>query len=309
MYTAATMNHLQIEGHRQAIFGLCYRMTGSAADAEDLVQETFRLALERPPTDLQRPLRPWLLRVATNLSIDSLRRRKRERYFGPWLPSPVGTDRLLASAEQGPEARYEVLESATSAFLLALEVLTPRERAVLVLRDVLDMTGPETALAVDVSPGHVRVILHRARTRLRAHRQDRAPITAAVRDRTGRRLRELVVRLGIGDLEGVRRLLADDVTSVHDGGGEFTAAVRVLRGVQDVMRLYENIAAQTPLPAAMRMADLNGLPALLITYPPRPGALPRNVAVWVELDRAQDIVAIRGVVASAKLNAVRFPGR
>jgi RNA polymerase sigma-70 factor (ECF subfamily) len=76
------------EAHRRALFGLCYRMTGSAADAEDLVQETFRRALERPPRDLDAPLRPWLVRVATNLAIDALRRREREGYFGPWLPAP-----------------------------------------------------------------------------------------------------------------------------------------------------------------------------------------------------------------------------
>ena len=301
------MTGLDMETHRRALFGLCYRMTGSAADAEDLVQETFRRALEHPPPDRQRSLRPWLLRVATNLSIDALRRRQRERYFGPWLPAPVDTERLVDSFEPGPEARYDLYESASSAFLVALEVLDARERAVLVLRDVLGLTGPETGTLVRESGGNVRVILHRARKRLEAAREPRAPITKEVRDLSARRLRELTCRLALGDLEGVVRLLAEDVTSIHDGAGEFTAAVRVLRGIDDVIRLYANIAPQSPWPIWAEERDLNGLPAMLIRYPPRPGALARNVVVWIELDDAHQIIAIRGVIASAKLGALRFP--
>jgi len=80
-----------LDQHRQALFGLCYRMLGSAADADDLVQDTFRRALEKPPKDTAAPLRPWLVTVATRLCIDALRKRGRERYFGPWLPSPSTT--------------------------------------------------------------------------------------------------------------------------------------------------------------------------------------------------------------------------
>jgi len=296
-----------MDSHRSAIFGLCYRMTGSAADAEDLVQETFRKALEHPPPDRERSLRPWLLRVATNLSIDALRRRKREHYFGPWLPAPVDTDRLIASIEPGPEMRYDLFESATSAFLMALEVLDPRERAVLVLRDVLGLTGPETAEIMGESAGNVRVILHRSRKRLGQIREARAPITPELRDQTARRLRELVMRLGLRDFDGVVRLLADDITSVHDGAGEFTAAVRVLRGIADVMRLYSEIVPQTPWPTWSEELDLNALPAIAVRYPERSGALARNLLFWVELDPAGQIAAFRGIVASAKLGAVRFP--
>src|SRR5690606_20054775 len=114
-----------LEAHRKAVFGLCYRMTGSAADAEDLVQETWCRALERPPADRDAPLRPWLFTVATNLCVDALRKRKRERYFGPWLPSPVESERL-DDVEPSPEARYTALESASAAFLLALEALDPK---------------------------------------------------------------------------------------------------------------------------------------------------------------------------------------
>src|SRR5215468_2295607 len=78
--------------HKRCLWGMCYRMTGSAADADDIVQDTFVKALEKPPSDMKAPLRPWLVKVAMNLSRDQLRRRRRREYFGPWLPSPVLTD-------------------------------------------------------------------------------------------------------------------------------------------------------------------------------------------------------------------------
>ena len=297
-----------METHRQALFGLCYRMTGSAADAEDLVQETFRKALERPPPDTTRSLRPWLLKVATNLCIDSLRRRKREKYFGPWLPSPIDTERVVASMEPGPEARYDLLESATSAFLTALEVLDPKQRAVLVLRDVLGLSGPETAEIVETSPGNVRVVLHRARRALEGYDEERrGTVTPELRDRTARMLREMLMRFGLGDMEGVAKLLAQDVTSVHDGGGEFIAAVRVHRGIEDVMHLYSNILPQSPWPKWAEERELNGLPAIVFRYPERERKYARSVVVWIELDADGRIAALRSVIASAKLSAVRFP--
>src|SRR5687768_9212658 len=138
------------ETHRAAVFGLCYRMLGSAADAEDAVQQTWERALVSPPKDRDAPIRPWLMKVATNLCIDALRKRKREQYFGPWLPSPVETDEI-PNVDPGPEARYGAIESASMAFLTALEALDPKQRAVVVLRDVLGMTGPEVADALELS--------------------------------------------------------------------------------------------------------------------------------------------------------------
>lgn len=302
----ATMNAAAMETHRRALFGLCYRMTGSAADAEDLVQETFRRALEQPPPDTERSLKPWLLRVATNLSIDALRRRRRERYFGPWLPEPIDTERVVASIEPGPEARYDLVESATSAFLVALEALPPKQRAVLVLCDVMGLTGPETAEALATTPGNVRVILHRARERLADYDAARQPITPELRDRTARLLRELVLRMGLGDLDGVAKLLSADATSLHDAGGEFVAAVRTLRGAQYILRTYEEIRAQSPFPRWVEERELNGLPAIVVRYPAREGRYARNVVFWVELGPDGRIAGIRAVIASAKLGAIRF---
>ena len=172
---------------RRFVWALCYRMTGSAADADDLVQETFLRAIERPPARTDKPWRPWLVRVAMNLARDVLRRRRRFAQRQPWLPSPIETgDESAPPAYELPpesgsptEGRYELLESVSFAFLLALEALTPGQRAVLLLRDVFDYCVRETADALGMNEPAVKTTHHRARRamaalRPRALRPDRA---------------------------------------------------------------------------------------------------------------------------------------
>lgn len=158
-----------LETDRRLLWGLCYRMTGNAADADDLVQETFVRAIEKPPRRTDEPLRPWLVRVAINLSRDLLQRRRRQGYVGPWLPSPVPTDEESpasyeppASSEESPVARYDLKESISFAFLLALEALTPSGRAVLLLRDVMDYSTSDTAGALDMTEANVKCCCARA---------------------------------------------------------------------------------------------------------------------------------------------------
>ena len=166
---------------RTFLWGLCYRMTGCAADAEDIVQETFVRALERPPARQEDPWRPWLVRVAMNLARDLLRRRRRRAYVGPWLPSPIETGDEAAMPAVEPTlsggdttaGRYDVLESVSFAFLIALEALTPQQRAVLLLRDVFDYDVRETADALGISASSVKVTHHRARTRMAAYDRQR----------------------------------------------------------------------------------------------------------------------------------------
>jgi RNA polymerase sigma-70 factor (ECF subfamily) len=294
-----------LDAHRKAIFGLCYRMTGSAADAEDLVQETWCRALERPPADRDAPIRPWLFTVATNLCIDALRKRKRERYFGPWLPSPVETDRL-ADVEPSAEARYSALESASAAFLLALEALDPKQRAVLILRDVLGLSGPEVAEVLAISPENVRVVLHRARKALEAYEAERNPPTEPTRSETRIALRRFMAAFAMGDFDALRQLLADDCRTITDGGGEYHAAVRVVRGREQVIELYKNVMRMNALPTWLEERDHNGLPAIAFERPAdRRRAAPRLV-VQVELDRAGRIAQVYSVLASRKLSAVTF---
>src|SRR5207244_2976494 len=156
----------------------CYRMTGSAADAKAVVQDTCVRAIEHPPGRTNEPLRPWLVKVALNLARDLLRRRRRREYVGPWLPSPIETDVSRQSVAGGPanlesdppshepatlEGRYDLLESVSFAFLVALDRLTPSARAVLLLRDVFDYSIKETAAALDRSEANVKTTHHRAR--------------------------------------------------------------------------------------------------------------------------------------------------
>lgn len=253
------------ESHRATLFGLCYRMTGSAADAEDLVQATFERLLAKPPADLDAPLRPWLCTVATRLSIDALRKRRREGYFGPWLPGPVETRVLAEDIALSPEARYGALESATLAFLLALEVLDERQRAVLVLRDVFGMTGPEVAGVLETTPGNVRVLLHRARARLEGEDPVRS-VTSDAREQASKLMQMLLGALASGDTETALRLLADDAVSLNDGGGEYTAAVIPVRGPEAIARLYRNIQQAGGMPSGFGPGDHNGLPTIWITY-------------------------------------------
>ncbi len=179
------------QAHRRFIWGLCYRMTGSAADADDLMQETFLTAIRNPPRRTDEPWRPWLVRVAINLSRDLLRRRRRRDYVGQWLPSPIetGEEVEVASFEPvdpdgNPAAGYELLESVSYAFLVALEALTPTQRAVLLLRDVFDYSVNETAEALGMSQPNVKTSHHRARNAMRSYDKTRTPLTRSLQHRT-----------------------------------------------------------------------------------------------------------------------------
>ncbi|MDH5676783.1 MAG: sigma-70 family RNA polymerase sigma factor [Myxococcales bacterium] len=161
--------------HRKLLWGLCYRMSGCAADADDLLQDTFERALRNPPADQERELRPWLIRVAMNASRDHLRKRRRRGYDGPWLPSPIeiqpGDNSSLGA--ESPEARYGRLESISFAFLRAAEALSPSQRAVLLLRDVLDLSVRETADALEMGEANVKTTHHRARSAMRDYDETR----------------------------------------------------------------------------------------------------------------------------------------
>ena len=299
--------------HERFLWGLCYRLAGSAADADDLVQATFVRALEHPPARTDEPWRPWLTRVAINLGRDLLRRRKRRRYVGPWLPSPIATgdDGALASYEPTltsgvtTEGRYDMLESVSFAFLLALEALTPKQRAVLLLRDVFDYSVAETAHALGVSEPDVKTTHHRARRAMQAYDQQRCRPTRALQDRTRVALGELMAAFTRGDPASAERLLAESVTALTDGGGEFFAARVPVVGRARVLKFYGNVARRVIDRAAYRMTTLNGLPALVTELgKPERGQAPLLVTA-VTLDDAGLITRIYSILATRKLTAVR----
>ena len=302
----------EFQAHRHFLWGLCYRMTGSAADADDLVQETFVRAIERPPADLRDGWRPWLSRVATNLAIDALRRRKRREYIGPWLPAPVDTGddvsppaHEIASNDLSTEHRYDLLESVSVAFLLALEHLTPRQRAVLILRDVFDYTVQETAKALDLTQANVKVTHHRARQAMKGYEEKRLRPTRDHQARTAERLREFLECLQNQDVAGVEAMLAKDARALNDGAGEFFAARQPIVGRKNVARLYLGLAARGPKPDRLSFRMLNGLPALVVESGAPRGFAPRFI-LQVELGADGTIEAVHTALATRKLLAVPF---
>jgi RNA polymerase sigma factor (sigma-70 family) len=296
---------------RGTLWGLAYRMTGSAEDADDVVQEAFVRLLAQPPESSLDDAGPWLARVATNLGIDALRRRRRRAYVGPWLPSPVETrdaDWLdeQPSESPDPETRYSLAESVTYAFLIALEALSPRQRAVLLLRDVLGNSARETADRIRTSEGSVRVLHLRARRTLEEYDKVRCIPTPELQERHRVALQRFLDCLLAQDARGIETLLADSVRTVTDAGGEYTALATPLAGRAPVARLYLMAALHRQV-GGMRteIRLVNGLPAAVITLdrPVRRQA-PRTL-VRCELNDGGCICLVHAILAPRKLAALQ----
>lgn len=306
--TTSLIEHL-FKQHERHLWSICYRMTGNAADADDLVQETFVRALNSPPARLDEPLRPWLVQVAINLSRDWLRRRKRQTYEGIWLPSPIETERedsLPMPLVADPSARYDLLESVSFAFLLALEALTPSQRAVLLLRDVFDYSVAETSAALQMSEPNVKTTLHRARRAMSDYDHSRLIPTSELQTRTRQTMEKFLLCLTSNDITGIENLLASDVRQLSDGGGEFVTARVPVVGRQKVALFNSRViqlAKLTELRFEWRM--LNGLPALVTEYPQAPPQYAKRVVTICELDADDRIKRIHNVSATRKLTAVR----
>jgi RNA polymerase sigma-70 factor, TIGR02957 family len=272
--------------HRRLLFDVAYRMTGSVADAEDLVQEAWLRWSAVDSSTVDSP-RAYLVRTVTNLSLNQLTsaRARRETYVGPWLPEP-----LLTQPDSGREA--EMAESISMAMLVVLETLSPLERAVFVLHDVFGYSHVEIASILDRSEPAVR----QTATRARAHVAARRPRF----DTDNRVRREAVERFAAactgGDLNALMELLAPDVVAWSDGGGRVPAARRPLIGPDHVARWLLGILTK---PAAqgldVRITEINGAPGLLASSKGQPiGA--------ITLDTAQSqITALRLTVNPDKL--------
>jgi RNA polymerase sigma-70 factor (ECF subfamily) len=302
--------------NRRFLWGLCYRMTGSAADADDILQETFVRLLQKPPANTDEPLRPWLVRVALNLSRDALRRRRRQGYTGQWLPAPFETENnedlwaALAAAPGAhaaadPSARYEVLESVSFAFLLALELLTPTQRAVLLLRDVFDFNVAEAARALRMTEQNVKTTHHRARRVMREYEEKKFVPRKSLVEKTGLVVGQLVEFLTNRDTEAAARLLAANVVSVSDGGGEFFAAKVPVVGRAKVARLLSKLyKAAAGLTSKTRVVELNGLFAVFTEREDAPPGFAGRLATLFQLDGDGLIERIYFVLASRKLTGL-----
>jgi RNA polymerase sigma-70 factor (TIGR02957 family) len=240
--------------HRNLLFTVAYEMLGSAADAEDVLQETW---LRWSQVDLPTVLDPraYLVRITTRQALNRLRtlKRRKESYVGEWLPEPMLT---------APDVAEDVLlaESVSMALMLVLETLSPTERAVFVLREAFDVGYDEIAAAVDKSPAAVRQIAHRARQHVDA-RRPRDVVTAA---QTRVALASFQRALATGDLQGLLDVLAPDVVLVSDGGGLRQAALRPILGADKVVRFLAGTMAKNQLPVTAAPALVNGSPALVV---------------------------------------------
>jgi RNA polymerase sigma-70 factor (ECF subfamily) len=302
--------------NRRFLFGLCYRMTGSAADADDLVQETFERALASPPARTHEPWRPWLVRVAVNLSRDELRRRKRRAYKGPWLPEPVDDGQLFEPAHEpahepaATAGRYELVESVSFAFLLALEALTPVQRAVLLVRDVLEYTAAEAAAALDLTEANVRVLHHRARKAMAAYDARRRAPSFVLSEKTLEVMGRFLRCMSAQDVAGMEALLAADVVTLNDTNGRYPAAGVPVVGANKVARFHAGITDLRKQLPRIEVRSLNGALAVVCSYdPPVNDRFAPAFVTLGDLDEHGRIRRIYTVLAPEKLSRLIPSGR
>ena len=240
--------------YRPLLFSIAYRMLGSAMDAEDCVQEAFlrwHRATENAEEEAVQSPRAFLCTVVTRLCIDQLRsaRAKHEAYVGVWLPEP-----LVTAYEPDPGTSAELSESLSMAFLLLLEHLSPVERAVFLLHQVFDYEYAEIARIVEKSEENCRQIMHRARQHLAA-RRPHYDVASTQREQL---MSQFTHACSNGDMEGLLKLLAEDVILHSDGGGKAPAALNPIYGPSKVARFLLAVLPKVPPGIVWRRAMVNG---------------------------------------------------
>ncbi|MGP3960990.1 RNA polymerase sigma-70 factor [Nonomuraea sp. 3N208] len=266
--------------HRKLLFTVAYEMLGSAADAEDVLQETW-LRWMKVDVGQVRDQRAYLVRITTRRSLDRLRtmRRRKEAYVGPWLPEP-----LLTAPDVAED--FELAESVSMALMLVLETLSPTERAVFVLREAFDVGYDEIAAAVGKSPAAVRQIAHRARRHVEARR----PREAVSPSETRAALESFQRALEAGDLQGLLDVLAPEVVLVSDGGGVKQAAPRPIISADKVARFIVGGIGKAEVVLTGDPAVVNGNPALILRVD---GEIDGVVAIRVEDARITGLYYVR----------------
>jgi RNA polymerase sigma-70 factor (TIGR02957 family) len=263
--------------HRGLLFTVAYEMLGSAADAEDVVQEAWLRWAGVDRTEVRDP-RAYLVRIVTRLALNRLRAvaRQREEYVGEWLPEPLPTSPDVAED-------VELAENVSIAMLTVLETLAPVERAVFVLREVFESPYDEIAEVVDKSVAAVRQIAHRAREHVAARR----PRMQVDRVQQQKVVERFMAAVSTGDVRGLMEVLAPDVVVVTDGGGLVAAARRPIVGAEKVAAFLAQAAVVTDL--VVTTAWLNGMPGTRIDAAGEATA----VSLVVEDGRITRIYAIR----------------
>lgn len=242
--------------YRSLLFSVAYRMLGTVADAEDMLQETFIRWQQAPNNDIRSP-RAFLITIISRLCINHLQsaRVQREEYVGQWLPEPIVT-----GPESDPLAVIRVDESLSMAFLVLLERLTPVERAVFLLREVFEYEYSDIAAILGQSEANCRQILRRARQHVSAMR----PRFKASSQKQSDLLERFLQAAGSGDLDGLVGLLADDVVLHSDSGGKAIAVPNLVQGVDKVTRgILGGLRKLVPKDLVRRITQINGAPGVV----------------------------------------------
>ncbi|MBF6084787.1 RNA polymerase sigma-70 factor [Nocardia cyriacigeorgica] len=280
--------------YRNLLFAVAYRILGTAADAEDAVQDAW---LKWSAADRSRVSDPkgYLARIVSNLAMDRLRstRHQRETYVGPWLPEPILTSGDIVDDVTGAE-------SVSMAMLVVLETLSPIERAVFVLKEVFDFSYAEIADAVDRSEEAVRQAAHRARGHVQARRPRFSADRTTQRDVTTR----FVAAAAGGDINTLMDLLAPDVTLWTDGGGKVRQALRPVVGAQPVAAWFAKLGSTSyqgvdPADIRAELVEINGGTGILFRAPDRILA-----TLTVTIDPDGRIIALHNVANPDKLHAI-----
>lgn len=241
---------------RPELFAIAYRMLGSVADSEDVLQDTYLRWQSTDRSGVDNPA-AYLTTIVTRLCVDHLKsaRVRREAYVGPWLPEP-----LLTETAPGPAETAELADSVSMAFLVLMESLSPLERAAFLLREVFGYDYAEMAHILQRGEPACRQLVSRARKHVSARR----PRFAASRDEGERLATSFLIACATGDLDALVELLAEDVVLWSDGGGVVSSARRPVVGADKVARFLIGIAQMEPGPLGVDLVWVNNGPGAVI---------------------------------------------
>jgi RNA polymerase sigma-70 factor, ECF subfamily len=279
------------EAHRRRLLGLAYRMLGSIAEAEDAVQEAYLRWHDTDRASVAEP-RAFLMTTTTRICLDVLKsaRVRREEYIGPWLPDPVTDTAALA-----PDAQTELAEDLSVALLLALERLSPLERAAFLLHDVFDYSFAQVGEALGRNEAACRQLATRARTHVREARPAGAIPVRGASSSIDPKHAELVSAFmnasRSGDIAALTRMLASDARVVSDGGGKVPAALNVIEGADRVAAFLAGVVRKGWTDEmTVRFDTINGLPGLILSGP---HGLVQTTAFEIEGDVVTAIYVVR----------------
>jgi RNA polymerase sigma-70 factor, ECF subfamily len=251
MSAGVTANIEIFAGHRDRLFGIAYRMLGSRADAEDVLQDAWLRWHEQDASEL-RSTEAWLTTMVTRLAIDRLRAAKTQRaaYFGPWLPEPLAEVEVAT-----PESHAEFASDLSVAFMHLLERLGEEERAAFVLHDVFDCDYDDIAETLGKTPAACRQLVHRARERVTTERR-RFRVDEEARVNM---LKRFMAAAESGDFNAIKSMFTPDALMTSDGGGKAIAVFRPLLGAERIARLWWAISRRPEAPGIeRRLVRING---------------------------------------------------